>query len=463
MRKIKSLSIRLPLILILSYIVLMVFTITVVFQRFEKRMLEDYTRMAKGATQLMADAIDGDKVDEYIEQNFASEEYRKISDYLASIQENYPDTLYVYVYRIQEDGGHVVFDIDSEGKEDADEPGAIYPIDEPFYSQISNIMKGEETPAYTVHSHEGEYLLSYIRPVFDSKGNYACSACVDFSMDRMHEKDFDFVLPTLGMVGILILILVSFNILLIHRTVSAPINRMVECSHNFNYETENDRFKNVQTLENLNIKTGDEIEELYQTFTSVMKESLYYMTNFNRAQIDIRTKNERIDEISATAYKDALTGVGSKAAYKKVLKEIDGDIFYESAEIAIVLADVNNLKYVNDTFGHEYGDAYLVGCCNLLKSVYANSDIYRVGGDEFIILLRGSDYKNREELLKKARELYQNAHANESANPWERYSSSIGMAEFETGDTNAEMIVKRADTAMYVEKTKFRAKHGSYR
>ena len=64
--------------------------IPVVYMRFHNRMIEQYTRMAQGVTQLMVNAFDGDKVDEYIQKNTALPEYSNIVGYLYSLRDNYP-------------------------------------------------------------------------------------------------------------------------------------------------------------------------------------------------------------------------------------------------------------------------------------------------------------------------------------------------------------------------------------
>ena len=70
-----SLSVKLPLLFIISTLIIMLVVVIAVHARFQERMIGEYTRMAEGVTQLMADRIDGDRIDEYMEQNFSSEEY----------------------------------------------------------------------------------------------------------------------------------------------------------------------------------------------------------------------------------------------------------------------------------------------------------------------------------------------------------------------------------------------------
>ena len=129
----KSLSVRLPLLFVASVIVIILVVIPLAFLHFHNRTIDQYTRMAQGVTQLMVNAVDGDKVDEYIEKNFDLPEYTKTVDYLYTLRDNYPDILYMYVYRFEKDGAHVVIDLDADWWENgqAYEPGYVYEPEEP--------------------------------------------------------------------------------------------------------------------------------------------------------------------------------------------------------------------------------------------------------------------------------------------------------------------------------------------
>lgn len=216
-------------------------------------------------------------------------------------------------------------------------------------------------------------------------------------------------------------------------------------------------------MEELNIQTHDEIEDLYYEFMSVMKESLYYMTNLSRAKNDIQEQEEKLGQISETAYKDALTRVGNPAAFNKLMDTIAAEMTDKKVKFAIVMVDVNNLKYVNDTCGHKFGDAYIKGCCNIICKVYKRSPVFRVGGDEFVVVLRNEDYMSRLLRMTQITEAFMSAYGQQDKQIWERYSASVGMAEREDEDESPDQVIKRADQAMYEYKEKFKKKYGSYR
>ena len=461
-KKCKLISIRLPLLFVLGMIVIMTCVIVAVYLRFNNRMVDEYTRMAEGITKLMVRELDADRIDEYMEKNFEMPEYWDILDRFYELRDSYPDVLFMYVYRIKEDGGHVIFDLDSDSGGAADKPGDIYKLDESDIPYIEELCEGREVPAVTGKTQDG-YLLTYFRPVYDSQGKYTCYACVDFSMDALHKKNLQFVLGAFGILLGLITVILLFNIYVMRRSITGPIDKMSKCTKEFAYDTEEERFRNIQIMEELDIYTRDEIGDLHGMFVNVMKESMLFMMNLNRAKNDIKDKEEEIGQIREKAYKDDLTGVGNKAAYKNEVEKLTGEIADGTAKFAIVMADINNLKYVNDTFGHEKGDDYIRGCCAIVCDVYMHSPVFRIGGDEFVVVLKKSDYGNRKRLLEETGALFEITYEQEGAQAWERYSASVGMAEFTAGDETVEQVFKRADEAMYAAKTEFKKKYGSYR
>ena len=156
------------------------------------------------------------------------------------------------------------------------------------------------------------------------------------------------------------------------------------------------------------------------------------------------------------AFSDNLTGVGSKAAYTQIAERIERGFAEGETAVAVVMMDANGLKHINDNFGHEAGDKYLCGCCKTICDVYKHSPVFRIGGDEFVAVLTGEDFENREALLREIKEEFLTDYSQSGRPEWERYSAAVGMAEFEPGDTRLEDILKRADWAMYEDKEEFK-------
>ncbi len=461
-KKCQSITVRLPLTFVFSGLFVMVIILPFTYFWFQNRMLKDYSRMANAITSLMSQVVDGNLVQTYLEEGIDADEYQALRKQLFEIKENYPDVLYAHVIRFEEEGARVIFNLQDTGKMAIGAPGQVMELQDPYREYLDKLVRGMQVSVVTGKTEDGR-MFAYFEPVRDDLGKVQCHVCVAFSMEELYQQDFSYLIGVLFVVGIGVTLVLVLDVNMVRRSVIRPLKQMSDCARSFTYDTESDRFRNVQAMEELNIQTHDEIQELYYEFMSVMKESLYYMTNLSRAKNSIQAQEEKLDQISETAYKDALTRVGNQASFNKLTDTLNRDIAEKKAKFAIVMVDLNNLKYVNDTYGHKYGDSYIKGCCNIICGVYKRSPVFRVGGDEFVVVLRNEDYISRLLRMTQITEAFMASYGQESAQPWEKYSASVGMSEYTDADTNVDQVVKRADAAMYENKQKFKKKYGSYR
>lgn len=166
---------------------------------------------------------------------------------------------------------------------------------------------------------------------------------------------------------------------------------------------------------------------------------------------EVRREHEHAENLRAAharALRDDLTGIRNQNAYA----ELESQLAREMAEgnagpFAIVACDVNGLKDVNDTQGHKAGDDYIRAACKLICDTYAHSPVFRTGGDEFVVVLRGSDYQNRDSLLDSIRAT---VLANQDAGG---VIVACGMSACKPGeDAKPADVFARADALMYENK-----------
>ena len=123
---------------------------------------------------------------------------------------------------------------------------------------------------------------------------------------------------------------------------------------------------------------------------------------------EIRREEEHVRALRMAndlARRDALTGAKNITAFREVEESFQHDLENQEGkfEFAIVLCDINDLKYVNDHFGHKAGDEYIRASCKMIFNIFAHSPVFRVGGDEFVVMMTGADYQNRDALLEQIR------------------------------------------------------------
>ncbi len=172
------------------------------------------------------------------------------------------------------------------------------------------------------------------------------------------------------------------------------------------------------------------------------------LSNYLTMQKWEKRANEERDEARTAALTDPLTGVKSKHAFILNQKEIDASIEEGTAdEFAVVVCDVNGLKVINDTLGHKARDEYIFKASRMICGVFQHSPVYRTGGDEFVVILRGRDYLAREELV-------QELHNRSVAHILEKeVVISGGLSDYRPGtDASFHDAFERADALMYEEK-----------
>ena len=156
---------------------------------------------------------------------------------------------------------------------------------------------------------------------------------------------------------------------------------------------------------------------------------------------------------------DSLTGVKNKFAYKERMEEINKKIANgQMDDFGIIMMDINSLKKINDTYGHEYGDALIKNYCSVVCDVFAHSPVYRIGGDEFVVLLQKTDLAKADKLLADFEARLGSLAGGEKVKPWEAPSAAVGTAYYDSKtDVSIEDVFRRADTAMYKRKIEMRA------
>lgn len=164
-----------------------------------------------------------------------------------------------------------------------------------------------------------------------------------------------------------------------------------------------------------------------------------------------------INYINGLAYRDALTGVKNKTAYQDAEGRLEEQMRCGRPEFAVVMLDINGLKEVNDTYGHDFGDMLIINVCRIICKAFQHSPVYRIGGDEFVVILENADYKHYPELLKKLQAAIE--EYNRDVGHDTRVSIARGIAVYDSEiDLVFANVFKRADDAMYQNKAAMKAK-----
>ena len=158
-------------------------------------------------------------------------------------------------------------------------------------------------------------------------------------------------------------------------------------------------------------------------------------------------------ELRSLALTDDLTCLYNRRAFLALAEQQLRVARRSTQGLLVFFADVDNLKVINDTYGHQEGDLALVHTADALEQTFRNSDVIaRLGGDEFAVLALEASCEDREVILGRLEKNIKASNAEES-----RYelSISVGMSRFDPKNAvSLEKLIASADEAMYEEKKK---------
>ena len=201
----------------------------------------------------------------------------------------------------------------------------------------------------------------------------------------------------------------------------------------------------------------DGLPRYVQLKAALLKEAEGDRLIFGVHDIDYQVRQEEIyarnlAQAQKKASIDALTGVKNKHAYLIAEDRLNSQITDGlSPKFAIVILDLNDLKKVNDTLGHDAGDQYIKDACKIICDVFKHSPVFRIGGDEFAVIAQGDDFANTDKLMTMV------VDHNEEAHTKGGIIIACGMARYNQ-ESNVAHVFDRADQIMYRNKSDLKNK-----
>ncbi|MBQ4378390.1 MAG: GGDEF domain-containing protein [Treponema sp.] len=288
-------------------------------------------------------------------------------------------------------------------------------------------------------------------PIFTSSGEYIGLLCVDIDITEINKVVLASTLTDLTIIFTLGLIFTILFIIWASYNIANPIKKLENKVTEFAYHHKGKENIDSLVIEAPDIHTNNEVESLANAVVKMSEDMRIYIENVIKAE-------NKAKELSKLANKDALTKVGNKTAYVHYAEGLDKEISKGNAEFALVMIDLNHLKKINDTHGHEHGNEYIQKSCSIICHIFSHSPVFRIGGDEFIVILRDEEFALRRTLMNEAQEIFRITSSNEKLEPWQRLSAALGMTEFRPEeDSSINDVFNRADSIMYANKTAMKA------
>ena len=443
------------------------------FNIYRSNMIERYQNYAGDSIECIARCIDGDDLEKCIETGKKSEKYEELQTLANNFKESH-DLIYIYIIKpLKIDPPHNMMDVLAaytawEKANEADtmtDLGVITEYTYPTEVAEQYMARMDNDPTITYFRNDTDFgdIYTAIRPIFNSKGEPIAVLCADIEINEIYDAAEKYALSAM----LISLVFFAFSLLFVNlwigRRIVKPIQKLQDASKAFE-----DKCRKRADVEDLvmrdpEIHTQDEIEGLSDSIISMVEDVQNYARDLVRKEEEISRKDteilsmkEYVSQMDELAYRDPLTGAGNKAAYEKAARKLDWDILAGTADFAIIMSDLNYLKRINDSYGHDKGNVYIKGMYDIVAENFADSPIFRIGGDEFVVIVQNGELEKCEALVDSIRERMDKTMRDASLEPWERISTSFGIGRYEDGD-DVDAVFKKADIAMYDEKKRMHA------
>ena len=373
----------------------------------------------------------------------------KLRDHFRVYQDIFDvDCIYISTYK--NDIKNAVYIVDGAPDEDACPPGCVDAFEDGIWPEeddpsIPATITNEDVYGWLV---SGGYPIKY-------NGELVAWLSVDISMNDIRAKEHNYVIAiTLTMI-LLTALMLGLSLWYVNRNIIKPVAMLSDTAKNYCSES-NDVVHNA--FEKLQITTHDEISELLSSMKQMEADMNTNINSLIDTKVALKETEEKASNLQALSEKDALTGIRNKRAYDCEVQKLEADLADGFNEFGLAMIDLNYLKRTNDTYGHEKGNISIRKLCMLVCEIFEHSPVFRIGGDEFIVVLKNRDYRGVDKLIEDFNNRLSALQNDDTLQPWEQISAAIGYAKFDkTVDKNVEDVFKKADKAMYDRKVSMKA------
>lgn len=441
------------------------------YKIFERRMMNLYTKHITDIMRLTLANIDTDDLAYCIKTKEQTDKFKELTAYLDEARVNYSLSTITIVYpeiigdrveimqvvsglypeeRYGDSRKEIPLPLLGDYITDFLPPGFGDQIYDDFlnrydikYSKEKNAFGNDYYAAYTIR---------------DAYGTPVAILTTSASLDEIDATMREYM----KVIGISIITLATVFLVIVvewlNRRVIKPLKQIGTVADDFERKSRDTKDPEALVMENKSLHKGDELEALANTLVAMSLHVKAYVEELLKSALQMESMRDEVTRANNLAMRDSLTGVKSKAAYDQQRLRLNLDIQGGDAEFAIVMIDINYLKRINDNYGHEKGNIYIKKMCTMICDAFNHSPVFRVGGDEFVVVLIHRDYENRDELISELKAKMAELSEKTDLEEWLRPSAAIGLGIFDNKkDIDCDSVFKRADDAMYENKTEMKA------
>ena len=319
----RLMSLGTKVVILVATILTCIALATTAFSHFtyHRSMIASESTKAEAITTLMASVVDPEKVVEYLQKGEKAAGYLETEAELANIRDSFENVQYVYVYQILPDGCHVVLDPDTADEPGSD-PGTVIDFDESFQDYLPSLLAGEEIDPVISDETYG-WLLTVYKPLKNQRGETVCYLAADISMNRLIADESSFLAGVISLFAAFFILVCAIVLWLSRYSVIVPVNSISRASIGFMLSSEGIRLESLEPIKELDIRTGDEIENLYHAVLQMSQEAVRYIDESQKQSDTIARMQSNLIMVMADLVesRDKFTGdhVRNTAAYARII------------------------------------------------------------------------------------------------------------------------------------------------
>ena len=199
----------------------------------------------------------------------------------------------------------------------------------------------------------------------------------------------------------------------------------------------------------------DIIKDLVGATVSLKERGEQMTQRLEESKTEIDKLRQNLQQVTAEAEKDSLTGLFNRRAFERLLEEYMADSQDQKAELCLVMLDVDHFKKFNDTYGHLLGDEVLKIVARTLTDTLKGRDIVaRFGGEEFVVVLPATPMDGALRVADAIRQSIANKELKrkDTGQNFGQITVSLGVSSYRRGTDDIPKLIKRADEALYQSK-----------
>lgn len=444
-----------------AFIVLLCLVLSIItYRTYTRSLYAAYEERMTDILEYVRSHIDMEDLKECVETKVESEKFIELTSFMDGIMEDF-DVHYLYIVMpVSQDPPRMMNIISADtayGRETDPDGYYLGLVSEDDYEPAEialyfDAMKNDGISFFKDFSVWG-YDYTGLMPLKGQDGEIFALLCVDIEVYELEKDIREYTAVNIILIVILGFSFISFFLYWMTINITEPISKLEKSVVSFARISHEQKDPDKLEYDPPPIHTHNEVESLSNAVEQMSRDMKDYVKNIVDAEGKVEVMKNQVSHMDMLAYQDALTHVKNKAWYDKVKERVNKDIQTGRARFGIIMADLNHLKKINDTFGHEHGNDYIFGACHEICVMFDHSPVFRIGGDEFVILLENRDYDNREVLFRKIKEVFEYTTNDMTRDAWERYSVALGMSVFNIyTDKTMDDVFKRADAEMYKDK-----------